>query len=288
MRHNSGMILPMTLMIMTILISITMMMIVRTEGMVSEQVYERNKWDARLRINDAEHRLFLSMLVGEQEPGGFSLGDTYIPIDGHPLKLKNDVTVRIQDQAGLLSLRYYDHDKMSRVLSSYKIQDTKRIADEIFNWQDKFNKYKYGRGAPFRTLDEVMMVAGISHAVFNNEYGDGLRDYITLLGSSWTNYAAIPDSLLSRGIYDFTSGDLDKIKKSKRDRKWASLSAILKENSLGNEGLELTQSSRYYIYYEYNGFRGRGEYQIRTSSRFPPRRSLWYFPDYERLWVAHD
>jgi len=286
MKRGMGMVLPMTLIVMTILISISLMMVTRTDAILTEQAYEKSRWAARLKINDAEHRLFLSMLVGEQEPGGFALGNVYIPVDGEPLKLSNDVVVKVQDQAGILSLRFYDHDKMKRLLSSYQVSDPSSVSEHIFKWQDLHGNY--GRGALFRSLDELMLIEGISPQVYNGDYSDGLRDYTALLGSSWVNYASIPDGLLSRGIYTFSSTEIGKIKKYKRNRQWRSLSNILLELGLNNEGLELTQSSRYYIYYEYNGYHARGEYQIRTTSRFPPRRSLWLFPDNERFYIKND
>lgn len=286
MKRSMGMVLPMTLIVMTILISISLMIVMRTDTLLTEQAYEKSRWAARLKINDAEHRLFLSMLVGEQEPGGFSLGNVYIPVDGEPLKLSNDVVIRVQDQAGVLSLRFYDHDKMRKLLSSYQVTDPRAVSELIFKWQDRHSDY--GRGALFRSLDELMLIEGVAPTVYNGEYGDGLRDYTALLGSSWVNYASIPDGLLSRDIYDFSPADIDKIKHYKRDRQWRSLSEIVSKNGLSNEGLELTQSSRYYIYLEYNGYRSRGEYQIRTTSRFPPRRSLWLFPDNERFAIKND
>lgn len=286
MKRNMGMVLPMTLIVMTILISISLMIVIRTDTLLTEQAYEQNRWAARLKINDAEHRLFLSMLVGEQEPGGFSLGNVYIPVDGEPLKLSNDVIVRVQDQAGVLSLRFYDHDKMSKLLSSYHVSDPRVVSELIFKWQDPHSDY--GRGALFRSLDELMLIKEVTPNVYNGEYGDGLRDYTALLGSSWVNYASIPDGLLSRDVYDFSPAEIDNIKRYKRNRQWQLLSDVIFKNGLSNEGLELTQSSRYYIYFEYNGYRARGEYQIRTTSRFPPRRSIWFFPDNERFAIKND
>ncbi|MBO0505574.1 hypothetical protein [Aeromonas veronii] len=286
MKRSMGMVLPMTLIVMTILISISLMIVIRTDALLTEQAYEKNRWAARLKINDAEHRLFLSMLVGDQEPGGFSLGNVYIPVDGEPLQLSNDVIVRVQDQAGILSLRFYDSDKMKRLLSSYQVSDPGGISEHIFMWQDRYSDY--GRGALLRSLDELMLIEGVSPQVYNSEYKDGLRDYTALLGSSWVNYASIPDGLLSRNVYDFSPAEIKKIKQYKRDRQWRLLSEFVSKNGLSNEGLELTQSSRYYIYFEYNGYRSRGEYQIRTTSRFPPRRSLWLFPDNERFAIKND
>lgn len=286
MKRSMGMVLPMTLIVMTILISISLMIVIRTDTILAEQAYEKSRWAARLKINDAEHRLFLSMLVGDQEPGGFSLGNVYIPVDGEPLKLSNDVIVRVQDQAGVLSLRFYDHDKMSKLLSSYQVSNPRVVSELILKWQDRHSDY--GRGALFRSLDELMLIEGISPTVYNGEYSDGLRDYTALLGSSWVNYASIPDGLLFRGIYGFSTNEIENIKRYKRHRQWRSLSNMVKKNGLSNEGLELTQSSRYYIYYEYNGYRARAEYQIRTTGRFPPRRSLWLFPDNERFTIKND
>ena len=284
MKHNQqGMILPLTLLVLAILLIMASLMVQRADSQLNRLHVDRKLWRAELHFHTSEQRAFFAMLVGDQEPGGYRLGDTFIPSDGEPLLLSNDVTIRVQDQAGLLSTYYLKKPLLNNLLTSYyDVEQAQNIVNDMIQWQDISAKERQGRAAPFRSLDELMLIPGITPEVYNGTSEQpGLKHWLTLSGSSWINFAAVPASLMAR-LYPMGELELAEFMDAKRRGQWRKVQNTLLEWRLTSGGDELTPSSRYIIEYEYEGIRARGDYQIRAAAGVPARRRAWHFPEVTR------
>lgn len=282
-RSQQGMILPLTLLILAILLIMSSLMIQRSDSQLNRLYVDRQIWEAELAFHSAEQRVQFAMLVGEQEPSGYRVGDTFIPTDGEPLLLSNQVTIRVQDQAGMLSLFYINKTLLLNLLNSYYVPDqANSIANAIIEWQNIDAEVPSGRGAPFRSLDELMLIPGITPEIYNGTADEpGLKHWLALSGSSWINFGAISPGLMQR---IFTVGELEiaNFVEARKRGRWSQVQEMLAQWNLAGQGSDLTPSSRYMIEYEYKGIRAKGDYQIRASAGNPARRRGWFFPDVTR------
>ncbi|MGP7735190.1 type II secretion system protein GspK [Oceanimonas smirnovii] len=285
MNKQQGVVLPLALIVITIMVTMASILLVRSNAEIDEAALVQEQWQARLKINDAEQELLLSMFAGEQLPGGYNVGDLFIPTDGTFIKLKNGVEVAVQDLAGLLSLHYLRRAELVRLFTGYTDeQQATDIVNHIIRWQRQNadgEALALERNAPFRSLDELMLIPGITPDMFNdNDERPGLRSVLALSGSSFVNFAAVPDFLLVHA-FGLTDNDVSRVTSLKERRKWDDISAMIFDLGIAVDQ-SLIPSSRYRVLYKYNGVSARAEYQVRTTIPLPPRKRLWYFPDHER------
>lgn len=297
---QSGVVLPLTLVIVAILT--IMMGILLSKGSLSmgqaRQVKEQ--WEAKTAIHSAEQRVQFAMMVGLQHPGAFQLGDTQLRTDGSPTKLSNNVWVSIQDQSGLLSLRFLRREAMRLLIRSYVNEpQASNIVNNIIRYQtDTIGEPERGETPPrealFRSLDELMLVPGITADWYNGKrnldldsvrngsnYSSGLREYglrdlLTLSGSENMNVAAIPYELLTR-VFGLNKQDVQRIERLKSRGDWNGVVSSLAALGVTSES-SAVPSSYYIIRYQYGNVQARGDYQVRTMT-LPPRKREWFFPD---------
>ncbi|OYD25665.1 type II secretion system protein GspK [Oceanimonas baumannii] len=284
MNRQKGVVLPLALIVITIMVTMASILLVRSSAEIDEAALVQEQWQARLKINDAEQELLLSMFVGEQLPGGYNVGDLFVPTDGKFIKLKNGVEVAVQDLAGLLSLHYLRKAELTRLFTAYTDeQHAAQIVNNIIRWQqeDSDDEQRLERNAPFRSLDELMLIPGITPEMFNdNHERPGLRSLLALSGSSFVNFATVPDFLLVHA-FGLTESDLSRMNTLKDRSRWDDISTMIFDLGIAVDQ-SLIPSSRYRVLYKYKGFTARAEYQVRTTIPLPPRKRLWYFPDHER------
>ncbi|WP_332399047.1 S-protein secretion component K [Vibrio metschnikovii] len=315
-HRQQGLILPLTLIILAILTIMGSLLLQRNHQLIEQVELRRDQWQARLAIHNAEQRVMLTLLVGDQEPGAYRLGDVQLRTDGTPLKLSNDVWVSVQDQAGLLSLRYQRADAIRMLVRSFVSEpQASNITQGILTFQRPatgevpLNQQHAPREALMRSLDELMLIDGITPQWYNgrrnlrplDEYPEdaerlqilqqwqplpdvGLRDLFTLTGSSYINYATVPEALLRR-IYRATDADIERLNRLKGQSNWSGVASTLTDLGLVGE-LQLTPSSRYIIRYQFGDIQARGDYQVRSTT-LPPRKRSWYFPDRYRYFNHH-
>lgn len=283
MRTQQGMILPLTLLILAILLIMSSLMIQRSDSQLNRLHTDRQLWEAQLKFHTAEQRTQFAMLVGDEEPGGYRLGDTFIPIDGEPLLLSNDVTINVQDQAGLLSLFYINKSLLFNLLNSYYGADqASQIAKAIIDWQNINAETFYGRGAPMRSLDELMLIPGITPEIYNGSVSQpGLKQWLVLWGVDWINYGAISPKLLVK-LFAVGELEIERFVEARKGGRWSEVQQILSDWGMPGQLDALVPSARYAIEYEYQGIRAKGDYQIRVSADTPAQRRGWYFPDVTR------
>lgn len=279
MRKQTGVVLPLTLVIISILLTIGSIMLVKANGEVETAVAAKERVEALREIHSAEQRLFFGMLVGERLPMGYQVGDLFIRTDGEPIKLKNGVNVSLQDVKGLVSLRYVDKNELSNVFKLYvSAKEARTLTDRVVKWQTQQNG-GYGREDLFRSMDELLLIEGISPEIYNGDDNKpGLKDLVVLNHAINKNYALVPNYMLKH-IYDLSDVELSKIERLKSKQRWRELGSYLYEIGLGSE---LVPSTRLRVYYEYNGFQASAEYRIRPGTSMPPPVRMWRFPDYGR------
>jgi hypothetical protein len=310
--RQRGIILPLTLIIIAVLIIMGSILLKRNATLIEQAQMQRDRWQARLKINDAEQRLFFTFLAGIEEPAAFRLGDVQLRLDGTPVELSNGVTVSIQDQAGLLSVRYLRPALIEQWLRAFMpVAQAQNVTARITAFQQRPQgdrpARESARQAMMRSQDELLLIEGITPELYNSspallsvdetdnvkktlktsqvppylrpQHPYGLKDILMLSGSSRLNYAAMPTVLL-KGLYNLTDADIERLNRLKRQSNWSAVKSTLRHLGLSNVDATLP-SSRYIIRYQYKGIIARGDYRARTLD-LPPKRRSWYFPDQYR------
>ncbi|MBY7854809.1 S-protein secretion component K [Vibrio fluvialis] len=303
--NQQGVVLPLTLIIVAVLTLMVSILLGRSYHSMNETRVMREQWEARLKIHSAEQSVQFAIMVGIQSPGAYQLGDVQLRTDGSPTKLSSGVWVSIQDQSGLLSLRFLRKGLLRQLMRSYFPEPMAgNIVDNIIRYQtpnmrDSKLESIMPREALFRSLDELMLISGISPELYNGavnttrsegassekigeveedaDFGPkGLRDFLTLSGSERMNPAAIPNELLRR-VFALNQQDIDRLERLKDRRDWNGVVSSLSAVGLDVTGVAVP-SSFYIIRFQYNGVQARGDYQIRSTT-LPPRKRDWFFPD---------
>jgi hypothetical protein len=306
---QSGMVLPLTLIIVAMLTMMASLLLSKGNELVEDARNTKEQWRAELEINNAEQRLFMAIMAGNESPGAYALGNTQIRIDGTPMKLSNDVWVSVQDQSGILSLRFLRKGLLLKLFHSYS-NGHDLLASQLFNEIVSFQSSKIlsedgelssgfpRREAVFRSLDELMLIPGISSEMFNGEYEldqerdseheknelvPGLKESVAISGSSYINFSAMPEAILRR-VLDMSEFDIDTINEMKARGNWDAVTKKFVDSGWPEAAASFIPSPFYTIRFEYKGIRARGDYLIRTTT-FPPHRRAWYFPDNERYFI---
>ncbi|SIN79555.1 hypothetical protein [Salinivibrio sp. ES.052] len=304
-KKQRGVVLPLTLIILAVLTAMASIVILRSDRSIEQATYVRDKWHARLDIHNAEQRLFFAMYGGESQSGGFQLGETLLRTDSAPTRLSNNVWVSLQDADGLVGLTFVDKDRLSKVMRHfYPEPQASNIVSRIIAWQSTTGTTLTATEGPeprydlFRSLDELMLIPGISAEDFNGSWtmkGEnrltnccqfGLRDLVSIRARTSPNLIAMPHVLL-KILYGLNDATLARLSRLKRDANWRGVAS-----SLRNMGVPFTSDSQfpgkeYIVRYQSGDIRARGRYEI-LPYQFPPKRMTWYFPDQYRYFDSRD
>ncbi|CAM3774822.1 hypothetical protein VA7868_02561 [Vibrio aerogenes CECT 7868] len=308
-HRQSGIVLPLTLIILAVLTLMASSLLSKGQDQSDKAFRLNQQWQARLAINNAEQRVLFAMMVGDQLPGGYQLGDTVLLTDSSNTKLSNGVWVSLQDHAGLVSLSFIDKSILTELVRSYiPGPDAVRVTQAIIDWQRRpengsqlpsYDDQVLPRNSPFRSLDELMLIPGITSQIYNgrrnlaeaeenpqNEAGSlpelpkfGLRDLLSVRGaeSDGINFAAVPDAILSRAFH-VTPYNLDVLRRMKQRGNWAGIRRFLASNNISTGAADSVPSSFYTIRFQYHGIQARGIYRV-LPRMLPTPRLIWYFPD---------
>ncbi|SHO57581.1 hypothetical protein VQ7734_03351 [Vibrio quintilis] len=306
---QSGAILPLTLIILAVLTVLVGSLLSRGQEQADKTLRLNKQWQARLAINNAEQRVLFAMMVGDQLPGGYQLGETLLLTDSSNTKLSNNVWVSIQDHAGLVSLSFIDKSALTELIRSYiDGPDSIRIAQSVIDWQLPVKDAPFlfqgsegqalPRNSPFRSLDELMLIPGITSQIYNgkrnlaeeeNPDSDekessewpkfGLRDLLSVRAaeSDGINFSSVPDAILSR-VYHVTPYNLDVLRRMKKRGNWTGVRRFLASNNISTGSADSVPSSFYTIRFQYQGIQARGIYRV-LPRMLPTPRLIWYFPD---------
>lgn len=180
----------------------------------------KNKTEAILKARSAYDTIIFLILNGRLLPkevalagGEEIIGQKTLPLNGRELKLGDDLTVRIQESNGVLSIRNLDDTIKKNVLERLLKRDLKDREDasvpteSLLDWidEDKLARtngaeesYYQGRGLPYlprnyalQYLDELKFVRGFDEGLFNK-----LQAQVTLLPSTGFNPNTAGDEVL--------------------------------------------------------------------------------------------
>lgn len=303
--RQKGVVLPLTLIVLAILTMMASLLLGRSEQFIDDARYTKRMMEARLKIQSAEQRVLMAIMAGQQDPGAYVLGQVQLRTDGASVKLSSGVWVSIQDRTGLLGLRFFRVDLLQSLLRSY-LGGEKGIeaVNNIIRFQAMNDPtpdlpLDYSpRQALFRSLDELMLIPNISPDIYNGNYNlnlddaslrkgierseYGLRDLLSMSGSSSINYPAIPEFLLRR-VFKLDDRSIEELNSMKDRADWNGVAK--KFQRLGWYGAADSYPSSFYrIRFQYDGIQARGDYQVRSTT-IPPIRREWIFPDKYRYFV---
>lgn len=179
----------------------------------------KNKAEAIIKARSAYDTIIFLILNGRLLPkevalagGEEIIGQKTLPLNGLELKLADDLTVRIQESNGVLSIRNLDtinRNALERLLKR-DLKDRENASapmESLLDWidEDKLARtngaeesYYQGRGLPYlprnyalQYLDELEFVRGFDEELFNK-----LQAQLTLLPSTGFNPNTAGDEVL--------------------------------------------------------------------------------------------
>lgn len=304
-QRQQGVVLPLTLIILAVLTAMASIVILRSDSSIENAMHQKDQWQARLHIHNAEQRLFYAMYAGEQRPGSFQVGHTLLLTDSTPAQLSNDVWVAMQDLDGLIGLTFLTKTRVNEVMRQYTDpSQAQTLTRRIIEWQKQGGEADIREGVEprfdlFRSLDELMLIPGIDADMYNGDWNIatqsnmptsttqtgqgpqfGLRDAFSIRARIRPNLMAMPPFLL-KWLYNLTDEDLNRLARLKADANWRGVAESMRNMGLPYDSGNAYPGKRFMVRYQYNGIKARAKYEM-LPFVFPPKRVTWYFPDQYR------
>ncbi len=194
----------------------------------------KNKAEAIVKARSAYDTLIYLLLRGRTMPREVVLSGTEdltllqtLPLDNAPIPFSDDVTVRIQDSNGLISLATINTAAMQQLLQRVLSVDSASVPlASLQDWTDQddltrlngaeSSYYRSHRGLPPRNyalqyMDELGFVRGMTPEGYER-----LRSYLTMLPATGFNPNTAPDEVMM-AFLDITEETLQRIKDFKAE-----------------------------------------------------------------------
>ncbi len=174
----------------------------------------KNKTEAMLKITSTFDTLIFYLLSGKRTNDSFilsagsDLGVVEISLDNSMSKIKDGMTLILQDANGKLSLTSLNSDALKRLIKNLDPgRDASTITDSLEDWidNDSFRKFKGAeefyyktrnvpyspRNYPVQYLSEFSLIKGMDKELFKK-----LEPYITILPSGGFNPNTASDEVI--------------------------------------------------------------------------------------------
>ena len=259
---GKGFALPLVLIVIALLAVLSMGLSQMARNRMADLQLRKDIWANEKVAQDIVHQSVYAMLVGQYSERDLLFDGNIIPLDGRPFKW-GAVELQIQDEAGLMSLAFYNRKMFNRLLN--KLTDSKtasRISAELADWIDEDNTRQFGgmeaanyisegllqspRNAPIRSLSELLELPSMTIELFNGESGsDGLVDLLAAGGSDFFNVATAPDRVLAP-VLGLSKGAETRLLSYKKQGDWSQVTAMVDSHPWLFDGLSpLSHGNRY-------------------------------------------
>lgn len=299
-NRQQGFVIPLVLIIIAILTSLAMGLSHQSRNQLKNLQRHETQWKTELAYRSALHRIIYALLIGQVDYNVVKVNQLEIPIDDRSFKI-DDINVRLQDIAGLLSLGIYRPEWLYRLLAHLTDdQRAMRICQELGDWIDENNiVQRHGmelndyiqagiayrpRNKMIRSLDELLELPSMTNELYNgSETMQGLRDLLVAGGSQTINAATAPKIVLQAAI-NVPQEQWRSIWAARESENWSLLSKLLPAGSPAFA--DLGPFSPAYIYRII--MQKPGEKAMRIIVRLTPdndppyKIQQWYYPDDDR------
>lgn len=259
-----GFALPLVLIVIALLTVLSMGLSHMARNGMADLQLRKDIWANEKVAQDIVHQSVYALLVGQYSERDLLYDGNTIPLDGRSFKW-GEVSLQIQDEAGLMSLAFYNRKRFNRLLN--KLTDSKtasRISAELADWVDEDNirqfegmeasNYISGgllqspRNAPIRSLNELLELPSMTMELFNGKNnGIGLVDLIVAGGASHFNVATAPKYVLGP-VLDLPVAFGAKMVEARNQENWAKVQSLIDKDSWIFNGLSpLSHGNRYRI-----------------------------------------
>jgi len=295
-----GSVLPLTLIILAVLTTLSMMLSTLARSQMEEAQLLKDQWSAELEIHNSTQKVLWVLLTGKVGAHDVKNAGVSWPIDGTEISVEN-VDVRIQDVAGLMSLGHYDIVGFRLLLGKLTSSSVAtQLANELGDWidTDSLVRYKgkeraeytadgrhgFPRNDHLRSLDELLFLPTMTAEIYNgnSQAGTlGLRDLLVPGGVGWFNAATAPEVLLAPSLR-ISEQDAARLLAARSSGNWQQFQNIVRKAERTFDMPLDTPSNEFRIISK------SGEWKARMLIRLTPLKHVpfeilqWQYPDYDR------
>jgi len=298
--REQGSALPLTLIVLAILTTLAMVLSSMARSQVEEARLLSQQWNAQLAIHDSTQKILLALLTGQVGGREVTVDDISWPTDGSAISI-DGVEVRIQDVAGLMSIGYYSEKDFRSLLEKLTDEPTAaKLAAELGDWidADDFVRYKgmergeydaaglygYPRNDHLRSLDELLLLPGMTPEIYNGDSRSGtpgLRDLVVPGGMGWFNAASAPEVLLAPYL-NISEQDAKKLIAARNAGNWTQFQKIVHKGGRFFEMPPDTPGIEFRIISKSGAWKARMHIRLSPLTDKPFEILQWYYPDYGR------
>jgi len=239
------------------------------------------------------------LLTGTPTKTGRRLKEQILPVNGAVVRY-GDLSIRVQDGAGLLGLGIYNQHVFQLIAEGFtNKQSAQRLAAQLGDWIDKDSLQRYHgleatdylkqglpmlpRNAPIRTLEELLELPAMSEEIFKgNAEHAGLSSMLLAGGETHFNVATAPQALLGP-VLGYSGAKLQQVIDLRKQGAWRELHQLLRGHHLFFENSPFEQGTTFRLLIsDGSGISVRALYSIMPSKVMPYARVLWQYPHYDR------
>jgi type II secretory pathway component PulK len=301
-NNQKGFVLPLVMIVLAIMTIIIMSLNKTARMKIESAQINKQIWQSEVAIRNAFNVLLYPLLTGTLKANRIERGQQVFYLDNRQFKIDN-VTIEIQDIAGLVSLGDYNKIWMEKLLATYIDRNkAKKISARLGDWIDEDNYPQFNgmeqnaytangikvklRNGPLRSSGELKEIKGFSHKLYReiqqsrrHKAVPSLRDSLIVGGVGWFNATTAPLPAL-RAILNFTPKQADDFVSARQAKNWTEVNTILSHQNPVNEMPLDTPSLQYRITLtSEEGERARFLIKVTANGRTPYEIQQWHFPD---------
>jgi len=297
---QKGFVLPMTLIVLALLTVLSMGLSQMARSHIRDVQLRSDLFNQGLAMKSRAQWVLYHLLTGVPEKRVFRTGAFELPVDATPVA-SSDMTIRVQDGAGLLGLAVFKPFVFESLLKKLlPRQDASILSARLGDWLDADNHVRYQgmeeadyvsaglsvrpRNGALRSVDELLEIPGFTAELYNGVGGQqGLRDLLLAGGEVHFNLATAPEILIGP-VLGVSGSELARIISLRAKGAWQQLSQRVNRNPVFTEDFSpFAPGLLFQIRVRaLSGMSLRAIYILEPYKDVPYRLVLWQYPDYER------
>lgn len=298
-QKAAGFVLPITLIVLAVL-TVLSMGLSQSARQDSVKIQQRKQLlNDELTLKNSQQWVLYQLLSSVPDKNFMRLEGAEIPVDNQTIK-HGEVSIKIQDSAGLMGLYYYRHKVFKSLLSSLLVNDeAMRVSAQLKDWIDTDSRVSHQgmelaqyieahekmlpRNNMIRSLDELLELPGMTKELFNGVgQKPGLKELLLAGGVTGFNISTAPNILIGP-MLGLSGNALAQVLQLKKSANWEQLEKLVTNMPSFTESSPFDQSYQYRIIMTLqSGVQARSLVRLTPSKERPYRYKLWQYPDDDR------